>query len=200
MELISNLALGFSVSLHPINLLFGFAGVALGVIIGILPGLGSAATIALLLPITYFLDTTTAVIMLAVIWYGSMYGGSITSILLRVPGESASVMVAIDGHELTKQGRAGAALGMSIFSAFIAGMSVGRSDYSLRAATDALPMRDAFAVLFFVSIGMLLDPVELLSAPWLVVAALGIERHGWWSRRSASSWSPSRSWPPSSWR
>src|SRR5437764_460152 len=122
MELISNLALGFSVSLHPINLFFGFAGVALGVIIGILPGLGSAATIALLLPITYFLDTTTAVIMLAGIWYGSMYGGSITSILLRVPGESSSVMVAIDGHELTKQGRAGAALGMSIFSAFIAGM------------------------------------------------------------------------------
>src|SRR5262249_7666858 len=123
MELISNLALGFSVSLHPINLFFGFAGVTLGVIIGILPGLGSAATIALLLPITYFLDTTTAVIMLAGIWYGSMYGGSITSILLRVPGEAASVMVAIDDHELTKQGRAGAALGMSIFSAFIAGWS-----------------------------------------------------------------------------
>src|SRR5919198_806114 len=122
MELVSNLALGFSVSLHPINLFFGFAGVGSGVIIGILPGLGSAATIALLLPITYFLDTTTAVIMLAGIWYGSMYGGSITSILLRVPGESASVMVAIDGHELTKQGRPGAALGMSIFSAFIAGM------------------------------------------------------------------------------
>ena len=122
MEILSNLALGFSVSLQPINLLLCFVGVVLGVVIGILPGLGSAATIALLLPITYFLDTTTAVIMLAGIWYGSMYGGSITSILLRVPGESASVMVAIDGYELTKQGRAGAALGMSMFSAFIAGM------------------------------------------------------------------------------
>src|SRR5262245_44201958 len=122
MELVSNLALGFSVSLQPLNLLLCFVGVVLGVVIGILPGLGSAATIALLLPITYFLDTTTAVIMLAGIWYGSMYGGSITSILLRVPGESASVMVAIDGYELTKQGRAGAALGMSMFSAFIAGM------------------------------------------------------------------------------
>ena len=122
MELVSNLALGFSVSLQPLNLLLCFVGVVLGVIIGILPGLGSAATIALLLPITYYLDTTTAVIMLAGIWYGSMYGGSITSILLRVPGESASVMVAIDGYELTKQGRAGAALGMSMFSAFIAGM------------------------------------------------------------------------------
>ena len=122
MELVSNLALGFAVSLQPVNLLLCLAGVVLGVVIGILPGLGSAATIALLLPITYFLDTTTAVIMLAGIWYGSMYGGSITSILLRVPGESASVMVAIDGYELTKQGRAGAALGMSMFSAFIAGM------------------------------------------------------------------------------
>src|SRR5262245_9247952 len=122
MELVSNLALGFSVSLQPLNLLLCFVGVVLGVVIGILPGLGSAATIALLLPITYFLDTTTAVIMLAGIWYGSMYGGSITSILLRVPGESASVMVAIDGYELTKQGRAGAALGMSIFSAYIAGL------------------------------------------------------------------------------
>ena len=122
MDVVSNLSLGFSLSLQPVNLLLCLVGVALGVIIGILPGLGSAATIALLLPITYFLDTTSAVIMLAGIWYGSMYGGSITSILLRVPGESASVMVAIDGYELTKQGRAGAALGMSMFSAFIAGM------------------------------------------------------------------------------
>lgn len=122
MDIFSHLALGFSISLQPLNLLFCFGGVALGSVIGILPGLGSAATIALLLPITYFLDTTTAIIMLAGIWYGSMYGGSITSILLRVPGESASVMVAIDGYELTKRGRAGAALGMSMFSAFIAGM------------------------------------------------------------------------------
>jgi putative tricarboxylic transport membrane protein len=122
MDFLSNLALGFSVSLQPVNFVLCFGGVALGVVIGVLPGLGSAATIALLLPITYFLDTTSAIIMLAGIWYGSMYGGSITSILLRVPGESASVMVAIDGYELTKQGRAGAALGMSMFSAFIAGM------------------------------------------------------------------------------
>ena len=122
MELFSNLAMGFSVSLLPVNLLLCFVGVVLGVLIGVLPGLGSAATIALLLPITYFLDTTTAVIMLAGIWYGSMYGGSITSILLSVPGESASVMVALDGYQLTRRGRAGAALGMSMFSAFIAGM------------------------------------------------------------------------------
>jgi putative tricarboxylic transport membrane protein len=117
-----NIGHGFSIALQPMSLLFCFIGVSLGVIVGILPGLGSAATIALLLPITYFLDTSTAIIMLSGIWYGSMYGGSITSILLRVPGESASVMVAIDGYELTKQGRAGVALGISMFSAFIAGM------------------------------------------------------------------------------
>src|SRR5260370_40352063 len=115
MELVSNLALGFSVSLQPLNLLLCFMGVALGVVIGILPGLGSAATIALLLPITYFLDTTTAIIMLAGIWYGSMYGGSITSVLLRVPGESPSVLVAVRGYELPKQGRRGAALVTSMF-------------------------------------------------------------------------------------
>jgi len=122
MDLVANLILGFSISLQPTNLLVCFAGVVLGVLVGILPGLGSAATIALLLPITYFLDTVSAIIMLAGIWYGSMYGGSITAILLRVPGESASVMVAIDGYELTKQGRAGVALGISMFSAFFAGL------------------------------------------------------------------------------
>lgn len=122
METFGNILHGFSISLQPMSLLFCFIGVSLGVIVGILPGLGSAATIALLLPITYFLDTATAIIMLSGIWYGSMYGGSITSILLCVPGESASVMVAVDGYELTKQGRAGVALGISMFSAFIAGM------------------------------------------------------------------------------
>ncbi|MGD9921015.1 MAG: tripartite tricarboxylate transporter permease [Pseudorhodoplanes sp.] len=122
MEVLSNLVLGFSVALQPGNLLFCFIGVSLGVVVGILPGLGSAATIALLLPITFFLTPTAAIIMLAGIWYGSMYGGSITSILLRVPGEAASVMVAIDGYEMTKQGRGGIALGISMFSTFIAGM------------------------------------------------------------------------------
>src|SRR5258708_11069728 len=97
MQAFSNLLLGFSISLQPLNLLFCFVGVALGVLVGILPGLGSAATIALLLPITYFLDATSAIIMLAGIWYGSMYGGSITSILLPVSRASASAMVAFVG-------------------------------------------------------------------------------------------------------
>src|SRR3984893_4988658 len=142
MQAFSNLLLGFSISLQPMNLLFCFIGVSLGVIVGILPGLGSAATIALLLPITYFLDAPTAIIMLSGIWYGSMYGGSITSILLRVPGESASVMVAIDGHELTKQGRAGVARGVSMFSAFIAGM------FGLLGLSLLAPMLADFALNF----------------------------------------------------
>lgn len=121
MDILSSLALGFSVSLEPANLVYCFIGVLLGTLVGVLPGLGSAATIALLLPITYRMPATSAVIMLAGIWYGSMYGGSTTSILLRVPGEAGSVMTCIDGFEMAKRGRAGAALGISAFGSFIAG-------------------------------------------------------------------------------
>ena len=121
MDILSSLALGFSVSLEPANLAYCFIGVLLGTLVGVLPGLGSAATIALLLPLTYRIPTTSAVIMLAGIWYGSMYGGSTTSILLRVPGESASVMTCIDGFEMAKRGRAGAALGIAAFGSFFAG-------------------------------------------------------------------------------
>jgi putative tricarboxylic transport membrane protein len=120
-DVFHNLALGFSTSLTPLNLLYCFAGVLLGQIVGVLPGLGSAATIALLLPITYYIPATSAIIMLAGIWYGSMYGGSITSILLRVPGEATSVMTCVDGYEMARQGRAGPALGISVFGSFIAG-------------------------------------------------------------------------------
>jgi putative tricarboxylic transport membrane protein len=120
-DILGSLALGFSVSLEPANLVYCFIGVLLGTLVGVLPGLGSAATIALLLPITYRIPPTSALIMLAGIWYGSMYGGSTTSILLRVPGESASVMTCIDGFEMAKRGRAGAALGISAFGSFIAG-------------------------------------------------------------------------------
>ena len=121
MHILSSLALGFSVSLEPANLVYCFIGVLLGTLVGVLPGLGSAATIALLLPITYRIPPTSALIMLAGIWYGSMYGGSTTSILLRVPGESGSVMTCIDGFEMAKRGRAGAALGIAAFGSFIAG-------------------------------------------------------------------------------
>ena len=111
-ETLQNVILGFSVSLAPINLLYAFIGVVVGTVVGVLPGLGSAATIALLLPITYSLPATSAIIMLAGIWYGSMYGGSTTSILLRIPGEAAAVMTCLDGHEMAKHGRAGAALSL----------------------------------------------------------------------------------------
>jgi putative tricarboxylic transport membrane protein len=121
MGILDSLQLGFSVSAQPMNLLYCFIGVLLGTLVGVLPGLGSAATIALLLPVTYGIPPVSAIIMLAGIWYGSMYGGSTTSILLRVPGESASVMTCIDGFEMARRGRAGAALGIAAFGSFIAG-------------------------------------------------------------------------------
>lgn len=121
MDILSSLALGFSVALEPMNLLYCFLGVLFGTLVGVLPGLGSAGAIALLLPVTYQMSATSAIIMLAGIWYGSMYGGSTTSILLRIPGESASVMTCIDGFEMARRGRAGAALGMAAFGSFIAG-------------------------------------------------------------------------------
>ena len=121
MSILESLALGFAVSLEPMNLAYCFLGVLLGTLVGVLPGLGSAATIALLLPVTYTVPATPAIIMLAGIWYGSMYGGSTTAVLLRVPGESASVMTCVDGHEMARRGRAGAALGIAALGSFIAG-------------------------------------------------------------------------------
>ena len=110
MDILNNLGEGFSVALDPVNLLFVLIGVVVGTAIGVLPGLGPTATIALLLPITYTMDPTASIIMLAGIYYGSMYGGTITSVLLRLPGEAASVVTTFDGYQMTKQGRAGAAL------------------------------------------------------------------------------------------
>src|SRR3970040_2254038 len=112
---------GFTVALTPYNLLWCFIGVFLGTVIGILPGLGPAATIAVLLPLTFQMNPTSAVIMLAGIYYGSKYGGSTTSILLNVPGESASVVTCFDGYQMAKQGRGGPALGIAAIASFIAG-------------------------------------------------------------------------------
>ena len=121
MDALNNLLLGFSVALTPINLFWCFAGVFLGTIVGVLPGLGPPATIAMLLPLTFKLDHTTAIIMLAGIYYGAKYGGSTTSILLNVPGESASVVTCLDGYQMAKRGRAGAALGIAAIASFVAG-------------------------------------------------------------------------------
>ena len=121
MEALSNLLLGFSVALTPANLFWCFVGVFLGTVIGILPGLGPPATIAMLLPLTLKMDPTTGIIMLAGIYYGAKYGGSTTSILLNVPGESSSVVTCLDGYQMARQGRAGPALGISAISSFVAG-------------------------------------------------------------------------------
>jgi putative tricarboxylic transport membrane protein len=120
MEIFNNLATGFAVALTPINLLYCFLGSLIGTAIGVLPGLGPPATIALLLPITYGIPATSAVILLAGIFYGAMYGGSTTSILLNIPGEAASVVTCLDGYQMARQGRAGAALAISAFGSFIA--------------------------------------------------------------------------------
>jgi putative tricarboxylic transport membrane protein len=120
-DALGNLLLGFSVALTPINLFWCLMGVILGTTVGVLPGLGPAATIAMLLPLTLKMDHTTAIIALAGIFYGARYGGSTTSILLNIPGESSSVVTCLDGYQLARQGRAGAALGISAISSFIAG-------------------------------------------------------------------------------
>lgn len=112
---------GFSVALAPANLLASLAGVAIGTLVGVLPGIGPVGAMALLLPSTFALAPTTALIMLAGIYYGSMYGGSTTSILVNVPGEAASVVTAIDGYQMARKGRAGAALAVSAVGSFVAG-------------------------------------------------------------------------------
>lgn len=122
MEAFHGLFQGFSIALSGINLLFAFIGALIGTAVGVLPGLGPAATISLLLPITYMIGSpVTAIIMMAGIYYGSMYGGSTTSILLNLPGEAASVVTCIDGYKMAQQGRAGAALGIAAIGSFIAG-------------------------------------------------------------------------------
>jgi putative tricarboxylic transport membrane protein len=121
MDLVSGLLQGFQVALTFDNLAMCVVGVVLGTVIGVLPGLGPPATIAMLLPLTFKLDPTGAMIMLAGIYYGAKYGGSTTSILLNVPGESSSVVTCIDGYRMAVKGRAGAALGMAAIASFIAG-------------------------------------------------------------------------------
>jgi len=121
MDLIHNLGIGFGVAFTVQNLLYGFFGCLLGTLIGVLPGIGPVATIAMLLPSTYALDATPALIMLAGIYYGAQYGGSTTAILINVPGESSSVVTAIDGYQMARQGRAGAALSVAALGSFFAG-------------------------------------------------------------------------------
>ncbi len=121
MDVLGNILFGFSVALQPTNLLYCFVGTLIGTLVGVLPGLGPAAAIALLLPSTFHASPVSATIMLAGIYYGAMYGGSTTSILVNIPGEAASVVTCIDGHKMALKGRAGPALGIAAFGSFIAG-------------------------------------------------------------------------------
>src|SRR3954463_9944135 len=110
---------GFGIVLQPTNLLYCLIGVVIGMLIGVLPGLGPAATIAILLPLTYGMEPASAIIMLAGIFYGAQYGGTVTSVLLNLPGEASSVVTALDGHQMAKQGRGGSALGVAAVGSFI---------------------------------------------------------------------------------
>ena len=121
METFDSLALGFSVAFRPDVLFYAFLGCLVGTLVGMLPGIGPLAGISILLPVTFGLDATKAVVLLAGIYYGSQYGGSTTSILLRIPGEASSVMTCIDGHAMAQRGRAGAALAIAAVASFIAG-------------------------------------------------------------------------------
>jgi putative tricarboxylic transport membrane protein len=122
--MLDNIIMGFGISLSLNNLLFAFIGTVLGTVVGILPGLGPGATIALLLPLTFKLDVTTAIIMLCGIYYGVAYGGTLTSVLMNIPGEACTVVTCIDGYQMARKGRAGAALSIAAIGSFI-GSTVG---------------------------------------------------------------------------
>ena len=140
--MIENLLMGFKISLSFQNIIYCFIGCTLGTIIGVLPGLGPSATIAMLLTLTYKLDLTSAIIMLAGIYYGASYGGTITSVLINIPGEASTVVTCIDGYQMALKGRAGKALGIAAFGSFIAG-TFGTVGLSLLA-----PPLSEFALMF----------------------------------------------------
>jgi putative tricarboxylic transport membrane protein len=121
MDFLANLTMGFSVALTPFNLLMATAGVTVGILIGALPGIGPPSGVALLLPLTFGMEPTSGIIMLAALYAGTMYGGTITSVLINTPGESASVVTCLDGYQMALQGRAGPALGIAAIGSFIAG-------------------------------------------------------------------------------
>src|SRR5688500_11767727 len=121
MGVFENLGLGLETAFTPTNLLFCLLGVALGTAVGVLPGIGPTATVAMLLPITFNFEPVTALIMLAGIYYGAQYGGSTTAILINLPGEPSAAVTALDGHEMARRGRAGPALAVAAIGSFIAG-------------------------------------------------------------------------------
>jgi putative tricarboxylic transport membrane protein len=173
MEVLGHLYHGFAVALTPYNLLWCFIGVFLGTVIGVLPGLGSAATIAMLLPLTFKMEPTSAIIMLAGIYYGSKYGGSTTSILLNVPGESASVVTCLDGYQMAKNGRGGPALGIAAIASFVAG-TVGIIGLMLIAPPLAKMALSFSSPEYFALMSLGLAMVVLLAGKSLVKALLAM--------------------------
>jgi putative tricarboxylic transport membrane protein len=177
MDTLGSLWAGFATTLAPGNFLIVFLGVVIGTVIGVLPGLGPTASIALLLPATVGMDMISSLIFLAGIYYGAMYGGSTTSILVNIPGEAASVVTCIDGYQMARQGRAGAALGMAAFGSFIGGTlgvaAVMLISPFLAEAALKFGAPEMFALLFFAftCIGCL---VGKSVARGLLMAALGL--------------------------
>ncbi len=123
MDSLTELLNGFAVALTWQNLLYCLIGVTVGQLVGVLPGIGPTTATALLIPLTYGMSPVSAIIMLSGIYYGGMYGGTITSVLINTPGEAASVITCLDGHEMAKQGRAGVALGIAAIGSFIGGVA-----------------------------------------------------------------------------
>ena len=138
MDVFANLALGFSIALTPFNIFLAMVGVVIGTLIGALPGIGPVSGVALLLPLTFGMPPTSGIIMLAALYAGTMYGGTITSVLINTPGESASVVTCIDGYQMALQGRAGPALGIAAIGSFVGGNRRRRAAHADVAAARAL--------------------------------------------------------------
>ncbi len=186
MESFGYLMNGFAVALTPTNLLLCLAGCFWGTIVGVLPGLGPLAGMALLLPLTFGLDPAGAVIMLAGIFYGAMYGGSTTSILLRVPGEAASIVTCIDGHEMARKGRAGSALTIAAVGSFVGGSlsivglmvaapMLAEAMLKVGPAAEAVLMATALLVVAFVSTGPAIKTLAMVLAG-LALGTIGLDQ------------------------
>lgn len=185
MELLTNLGDGFAVAFSPMNLIYVTLGVLIGTVIGLLPGLGATAAIAILLPLTFSLEPATAIIMLAGIYYGSMYGGRVPSILLRLPGDASSVITTLDGYPLARQGKAGVALGITAIGSFIGGtiaiigltfLAPLLAQYAARVGAPELFALTLFGIIMigFVGSGSRLKSMSLAGLG-LLVAAIGTD-------------------------
>lgn len=164
MEFVSNLSLGLSVALGLQNVLYCLFGVLLGTLIGVLPGIGPIAAIAMLLPVTFSLEPTASLIMLAGIYYGAQYGGSTTAILVNLPGEASSVVTTLDGYQMARQGRAGPALGIAALGSFMAGCIA-----TLIIAAAAKPLAE---------VALMFGPTEYFSMMVLGLVAATVLAHG----------------------